>query len=235
MPSVSRPPVASWSVAAIRARTAGWRFMTFATKVMRPRRGRRAADGGQRRPRLEDRVGADAAADEMVPARDAGVAGRLEAERLLAPPGEGDADRPQVDDDRERRAHIRARDKSSRIACGRAVNWRQGRVPRRARRGECMPLSPAPAGRSRPAPVYTAAGPQGQPPIRLRGRSADELVATLAAIPTVIVYPVLGRCFIRGRWRAPPKGLSGVASTSGAPVRYGRDGSSAAPAPHHGP
>ena len=31
MPSTSRPPLAMWSVEAIRATKAGWRFMTFIT------------------------------------------------------------------------------------------------------------------------------------------------------------------------------------------------------------
>jgi hypothetical protein len=31
MPRTSRPPLAIWSVPAIRASTAGWRFMTLAT------------------------------------------------------------------------------------------------------------------------------------------------------------------------------------------------------------
>jgi len=31
MPSTSRPPLAIWSVDAIRATTAGWRFITFST------------------------------------------------------------------------------------------------------------------------------------------------------------------------------------------------------------
>jgi hypothetical protein len=33
IPSTNRPPLAIWSVEAIRATTAGWRFMTFATNV----------------------------------------------------------------------------------------------------------------------------------------------------------------------------------------------------------
>ena len=31
IPSTSRPPLAIWSVEAMRARTAGWRFMTLMT------------------------------------------------------------------------------------------------------------------------------------------------------------------------------------------------------------
>ena len=33
IPSTNRPPLAIWSVDAIRASNAGWRFMTLATKV----------------------------------------------------------------------------------------------------------------------------------------------------------------------------------------------------------
>ena len=55
--ATSRPPLAIWSVDAIRARTAGWRFMTFVTNVPTVTRSVTIAAAVSDRPGLDDRVG----------------------------------------------------------------------------------------------------------------------------------------------------------------------------------
>ena len=118
-----------------------------------------AADRGERGPGLEHRVGSHAAADEMVPGGDPGVAGLVETVRLVAPPGERDADRPQVDDDGESRARHR-------LGPGGVQSPRRAALLRRHRRllvGGRRPECTAPGrGRRRPSGGRAAPWP---PPV----------------------------------------------------------------------
>src|SRR5450756_1531497 len=72
----------------------------------------------ERRPALEDGIAPDSPADEVVPDRDAVVARGLQAPGLLTEPCVRDADRPQVDEHRERRRRPRGGAQSPAVTAG---------------------------------------------------------------------------------------------------------------------